>query len=178
MTHPSEVTRRRPTRLTRLVVAVAAIAAAAPVAGAQADVDDARAIRAARERSNRAIAAHDTAALAAEWMPTIHVTSSNSARIAGRDANVRRFAEQFASRPGVVYRRTPGSVSVYGPWGMASEHGRWTGSWTDRDGPVRLAGSYFAKWRKVGGAWRIEAEIYVPERCDGGSYCRTVPPAQ
>lgn len=176
-TPPPEATRRRWVRLTHLAFAVGAIAVAAP-AGAQADVDDARAIRAARERSNRAIAAHDTAALAAEWMPTIHVLSSNSAQIAGRAANVRGFAEQFASRPDVVYRRTPGSVSVYGPWGMASEHGRWTGSWTDRDGPVRLSGSYFAKWRKVGAAWRIEGEIYVPERCEGGSYCRTVPPAR
>jgi len=160
----------------RAVVAGAmlALAASAPAA-AQGTGSDERAIREARERSNRAIASHDTAAMAAEWMESLHVVSSNSAQIAGRAANLQRFAEQFAARPDVVYRRTPHAISFYAAWGMAGEDGRWTGSWTDRDGKIRIGGRYFAKWQKLDGRWRIQAEIYVPDSCEGGAYCRTMP---
>ena len=161
-------------RATAVVVLLAAIASHAPAQGTD-STSDARAIRAARERSNRAIAAHDTAAMAAEWMPSLHVVSSNSAQMDGRETNLGRFAEQFAARPDVVYRRTPRSVVVYPPWGMAAESGSWTGSWTDAEGKIRIAGTYFAKWQKLEGAWRIQAEIYVPTECSGGAYCRTMP---
>ncbi len=136
---------------------------------------DARDIRRLRESSNAAIARHDTAGLAAILTPNVIVVSSNSTHIEGRDANARRFAEQFRVRPDVVYRRTPDEVRVFGSWRMASERGRWTGSWTDADGTVRTAGSYFAKWRQVNGAWLVESETYVPETCTGGGYCRTLP---
>jgi hypothetical protein len=66
-------------------------------------------------------------------------------------------------------------VRIYEPWGMASEQGRWMGSWTDTDGKIRVGGIYFAKWRRRNGTWRIESETYVPETCTGGSYCRTPP---
>ena len=58
---------------------------------------------------------------------------------------------------------------------MASERGRWTGSWTDTDGKISIGGSYFAKWRKLNGRWMVESETYVPETCTGGAYCRTIP---
>ena len=70
---------------------------------------------------------------------------------------------------------TPDDVRVFAPWGMASERGRWTGSWTDADGKIVIGGSYFAKWRKANGVWLIESETYVPETCTGGAYCTTVP---
>ena len=155
---------------------LALMCAVSPALAQGADsASDAQAIRAARERSNRAIAAHDTAAMATEWMPSLHVVSSNSAQMDGREMNLRRFAEQFAARPDVVYRRTPRAVAVYPPWGMAAESGSWTGSWSDTDGKIRIAGTYFAKWQKLDGVWRIQAEIYVPTECSGGAYCRTMP---
>jgi ketosteroid isomerase-like protein len=146
-------------------------------AGAQAadSAAAAREIRRLRESSNRAIAQHDTAGLGAILAPNVIVVSSNSAHIVGRDTNVQRFAEQFRNRPDVTYRRTPSSVEVFGPWRMASEHGRWTGSWTDADGRVTIGGTYFAKWRQLNGAWRVESETYVPDHCRGTAYCTTVP---
>ena len=75
----------------------------------------------------------------------------------------------------MVYRRTPDEVTVYAPWLMAAERGRWTGSWTDPDGKIQLTGSYYAKWRKVDGQWLVESETYVPETCTGGAYCTRVP---
>lgn len=134
------------------------------------------AIRNLRASSNAAIARHDTAGIGAILAPNVVVVSSNSSHTEGRDANVQRFAEQFAARPDVTYRRVPATVQVFSPWGMASEHGRWTGSWTDAEGrKVTIGGPYFAKWRQLNGAWRVESETYVPDHCRGSSYCTTVP---
>ena len=133
------------------------------------------AIRRLREMSNAAIARHDTAGLAAILAPNVVVVASTSSTTTGRDANVARFAEQFRSRADVVYRRTPGDVVVFSPWRMASESGTWTGSWSEPDGKVVIGGRYFAKWRDVAGRWLVESETYVPERCNGSTYCARVP---
>ncbi len=136
---------------------------------------DARVIRSLREQSNVAIARHDTAGIAAILAPHVVVVTSNSRTFAGRDAMIRSFAEQFASSPEVWYRRTPLEVKVFDAWGMASEEGRWTGAWTDPDGPLTIGGIYFAKWRMLDGRWLVESETYVPDRCSGGQYCQASP---
>jgi len=158
----------------RTLTSLLLFALAAAPAGAQTS-DDERTIRLRRESSNEAIARHDTAGVGAILAGDVVVVTSNSVHAAGRDTNVRRFAEQFRTRPDVIYRRTPDEVRVFAPWAMASERGRWTGSWTDADGKILIGGSYFAKWRKLDGVWLVESEIYVPETCTGGAYCTTVP---
>ena len=133
------------------------------------------AIRRLREGSNAAIARHDTSEIAAILAPNVTVVASTSVTTTGRDAYIARFAEQFSSRPDVLYRRTPSEVMVFAPWRMASESGMWTGSWTEPDGKVTIGGRYFAKWREVGGRWLVESETYVPERCSGSTYCIRAP---
>lgn len=152
-----------------LVSVLAALAFAVLVAG-QASPDE-RLIREARARSNAAIAAHDLPAIAREWMDEVHVLSSTSAQTAGRDANQRRFATQFANRPDTVYVRTPQAIDVYPPWDVAAERGEWTGRWTEPDGALTIGGTYLAQWRKIGGRWLIQAELYVPTQCRGSKYC-------
>jgi ketosteroid isomerase-like protein len=132
-------------------------------------------IRAARARSNRGIAAHDTAAIAAEWADDIHLVSSVSQQVAGRAANALAFARQFAERPDVIYVRAPDSVRVWLPWGMAAEYGRWRGKWTSAGRTIEIGGPYFAKWQTTGGRWLIVAEIYSPGWCRGGAYCESRP---
>jgi ketosteroid isomerase-like protein len=144
-------------------------------AGARQGPPDEEQIRTRREASNASIARHDAAAIGAVLAPNVIVVTSNSVHREGRDANVQSFAEQFRTRPDVVYRRTPDDVKVFAPWLMAAERGRWTGSWTDPDGKIQLTGSYYAKWRKVDGQWLVESETYVPETCTGGAYCTRVP---
>ena len=102
-------------------------------------ISDEQQIRARRESSNAAIERHDPAGIGAVLAPNVIVVTSNSVHREGRDANVESFAEQFRSRPGVIYRRTPDEVRVFAPWLMAAERGRWTGSWTDarRQDPTR-----------------------------------------
>lgn len=156
----------------RVFVVLCALAVSAPRVSAQSDED---AIRQRRASSNAAIAKHDTTGIGAILAGDVVVVTSNSVHAIGRVTNIQRFADQFRTRPDVVYVRTPDEVKVFGPWGMASERGRWTGSWTDTDGKISIGGSYFAKWRKLNGRWMVESETYVPETCTGGAYCRAIP---
>jgi len=135
----------------------------------------ARAIRMVREASNAAIAAHDTSGIGATMAEDIHVVSSTGDRRSGRAAYMGILAETFRARPDVRWVRTPADVRVHEPWGTAAEEGRWVGTWTDADGPVRVEGTYFARWRLEEAGWRIEAETFVPDACSGGRYCRERP---
>jgi ketosteroid isomerase-like protein len=159
----------------RLMAAILLLGITAPETGLAQSPGDEQRIRARRESSNLAIARHDAAGVGAILADNVIVVTSNSVHREGRAANEASFAEQFRTRPDVVYRRTPDEVRTFAPWQMASESGRWTGSWTDPDGKIQLTGRYFAKWRKLGGEWFVESETYVPETCTGGAYCSRVP---
>lgn len=132
-------------------------------------------IAAARARSNAAIAAHDTAAIAREWMHDIHVVSSTGAQNAGAVANARAMQAQFERRPDTRWVRATRTITVNARWDVAAEAGEWTGTWTDPDGPVRITGTYLAQWRRADGRWRIQAEVFVPLACTGGAYCERRP---
>jgi ketosteroid isomerase-like protein len=134
-------------------------------------------IRAARTRSNQAIAAHDTIALASAWLPDFWLVSSTNAQSAGRAAARARYAQLFASRPDVIYVREPGRIEVNASWGQAAESGQWTGRWTQSDGVTLVGGRYFAKWRKVDGRWLLLAEVFVQTSCSGSAYCNSPPPS-
>ena len=132
-------------------------------------------IRAARGRSNQAIATHDLDGIASVWKDDVHVVSSTSAQTAGRGQNRQRMASQFTNRPDTVYVRRPATIDVYPPWDVASERGEWTVRWTEPDGALEIGGTYLAQWRKVDGQWLIQAELFVPTRCTGSAYCRRRP---
>ena len=136
---------------------------------------DVRAIAAARARSNAAIARHDTAGIAREMMPDVTVVSSTSAMGTGVALNLSRMAAQFTRRPDTRWVRTPDSIAVFDAWGVALERGHWVGTWTEPDGPLVIRGSYAAQWRRQDGIWRIQGELFVPLRCEGGAYCRARP---
>jgi uncharacterized protein (TIGR02246 family) len=142
---------------------------------AQAQPTDEDMIRAARARSNAAIAAHDPAGIARVWMEDVHVVTSTSAQTAGKAANQQRMAQQFANRPDTLYVRRPTAIDVYAPWAVASERGEWTGSWSEPDGAFTIAGTYLVQWRKIDSQWLIQAELYVPTRCSGARYCTQRP---
>lgn len=132
-------------------------------------------IRSAREYSNQAIERKDTAALASVWTTDYHVVTSRNFEERSRIANRDRFFNEFASKPDVIYVRTPLSIEVFEKWNMASESGTWVGHWTEKGMRIELNGSYFAKWHKVSGNWLIRAEIFVPLKCEGGDFCNEAP---
>jgi ketosteroid isomerase-like protein len=132
-------------------------------------------IRAARARSNAAIAAQDTIALAAEWTEDFHIVSSRNSEVSGKANNRHLFATEFQAKKGLLYVRTTEEVKVNAGWNMAAESGHWSGTWQEPDGTVRIGGNYFAKWHKVKGEWKIRAEIFVPLSCEGSSFCDKKP---
>ena len=125
--------------------------------------------------SNASIAKHDTVGFSSILALDVVSTTSASAKNIGRASVVGSMAARYKERPDVVYVRSPDDVSVFLAWGMASEEGRWRGSWTDPDGKVEISGPYFAKWRRINGVWFVESETYVPDKCVGGKFCSTIP---
>ena len=145
----------------RRAVALLALLLVTRAASAQDAARDEAAIRAVRLRHNQAIAAHDLQGIAAPWSPDRVGVSSRNGRTVGLEAERASWAELLATRPGVVFVRTPTAIEANPRWGQAAEVGSWTGRWKAADGEVHVGGSYFAKWRKEQGQWRILAETYV-----------------
>lgn len=137
--------------------------------------EDEKLIRATRQRSNNAIARHDTTALAEIWTTDYHIISSRNFEISGMENNRHNFATEFVNKKQLLYLRTTTKVEVYADWNMASENGTWTGQWLEPDGLVKFTGTYFAKWHKINDHWKIRAEIFVPLSCTGSSFCEKVP---
>lgn len=126
------------------------------------------AIRARRAAFNRAIAEGDAAAIAPILArDCVMVTGTDSAVIAGRNAQVTVWQREFAAeRSGarLIYVRTPGSITLSPVEPIALEQGAWQGGTAQADDTISApvaSGIYTAKWRETGGAWVIEAEIFV-----------------
>ncbi len=124
------------------------------------------AIRARRAAFNRAIAEGDAAAIGPMLArDCVMVTGTDSAVIAGRVAQVKIWARDFAAPgrlvPGrLVYVRLPSEIIVSPVEPIAFERGEWHGSEAPGDAPA-ASGLYTAKWREVGSQWVIEAEVFV-----------------
>ncbi|GEM_PF-470619 len=138
--------------------------------------EEASLINAVREQSNQALAAHDTVSLAQCFTVDYNAVTSVNVASAGRSLFLERMSKRWESRPDLIYRRTPSTIDVFPGWKMAGETGRWEGTWTELNGDkIRIAGTYYAKWHKIDGAWLIRAEIFAPLRCVGAKYCSTGP---
>lgn len=124
--------------------------------------DSRQAIRAARAAINVAIARRDPDAIAAFLLPSYHVVTARSMQRNGKDDSVRSWAEMFDRDSSATYDRMPDEIHVNEEWGMAEEHGRWTGTLTVNDGPMELAGVYAAKWHHTAEGWLLQAEIFTP----------------
>jgi ketosteroid isomerase-like protein len=131
-------------------------------------------IRSSRLKSNEAIAKHDTAAMAVYWLEDVNVLTSRSIELRGKIANERAFQQEFQIKERLLYVRSTNTIEIFSNWNMAAEHGRWTGTWMANGSSIRITGSYYAKWHKMDGAWKIKAEVYTPLSCEGGDYCKSL----
>lgn len=128
-------------------------------------------IREVRSLSNLAIANHDTITIANYWTDDFHLVASRNFEVSGREANRQVFIRDFKTKKDVVYVRTPAQVEIFPDWNMASETGTWAGQWQEPDGLVKLSGTYYAKWHKINGTWKIRAEIFTPLACSCSVFC-------
>ena len=118
------------------------------------------AIRMRRAAFNRALADADLAAIGPILArDVVLVAGTDSAVISGRQAQLRSWKQEFAAPDRTIYTRTPERIEASSVAPLALEHGQWRG--VTRSGRELAAGSYTAKWRKLGEDWVIEAEIYL-----------------
>ncbi|OYX31602.1 MAG: DUF4440 domain-containing protein [Caulobacterales bacterium 32-69-10] len=116
------------------------------------------AIRARRKLTNRLIAEHQAARLRPFFADDAVVIVGGGGLITGADAIIAAFAAQFAEPGFNAYERAAETVEVAAGGDRAAETGRWTGRWLGRPD---MTGRYLAAWRKVGGQWVIEQEMFV-----------------
>lgn len=128
-----------------------------------------QAIRAARAAINEAIARHDSDAIAAFLLPSYHVVTARSMQRNGKEESIRSWAEMFKRDAKATHGGVPDEIHVNEDWGMAEEHGRWTGTLMANDGPIALAGVYAAKWHLDAEGWLLQAEVFTPITITRGS---------
>jgi ketosteroid isomerase-like protein len=124
---------------------------------------------------NLAIARHDTSEIAKYWTDDIIVITSRNARFLNKDQYAAGLAMEFKSKEDVVYVRTPETIEIFPTWEIAAESGRWIGTWKNGDEEIEVTGTYYAKWKRLNDQWLINAEVYTPLKCRGGSYCTEYP---
>jgi ketosteroid isomerase-like protein len=118
-------------------------------------------IRALREQSNQAIAAHDVDRTVSFMAPDIAVGVAGGPTLTGRDASRAAFVEQFADTAFVTYVRTIEQVMIVDPM-RATERGRWVGRWRLKSGGMHeQGGSYVAEWRFSEMGWLIHSETFI-----------------
>lgn len=118
------------------------------------------AIRLQRARFNQALAEADLSAIARLLAKdVVLVAGTDSALIAGRNAQLFAWKREFASPDRAIYRRSPDTITLSPVAPIAFEHGDWHG--TSAQGALLASGRYTAKWRRVGADWLIEAELYL-----------------
>ncbi|CCW18097.1 hypothetical protein EBBID32_24470 [Sphingobium indicum BiD32] len=119
------------------------------------------AIRIARATFNRALADANLAAIGPLLAPNaVLVAGTDSALITGRKAQLLAWKREFAAKDRLIYTRTPDTIIVSPVEPIAMEQGHWQGVSTG-SGVTLASGTYSAKWREMGGAWMIEAEIFL-----------------
>ncbi len=142
--------------------------------GQKAGPDEAE-IRALRQQFNTAIAQHDSTRIERFCTADYTAISSRNVEIKGIENERQALANEFKTKKEVVYVRTPGQIKVFPTWNMASETGHYTGQWQESDGLVQMSGTYYAKWHKIQGSWRIRVEVFTPLTCTGSKFCDQAP---
>jgi ketosteroid isomerase-like protein len=135
---------------------------------------DVAAIRQARAAMNKAFDAHDIRSLAAFMTETVTIAGP-AWRLAGPQQVADAHRAFWADRPDVTWHYTVTDVRVFDAWRWSSERGAWVQRWTATDGPTELRGTYQAFWKKVDGAWRLDAHLFVTTSCTGGAFCQRTP---
>jgi ketosteroid isomerase-like protein len=118
-------------------------------------------IRAQRLLTNELIAAHAADRLKPCFDPDATVIAGDGRVVSGRDAVIEAFEAQFKDPTFIAYLRTTEAVTLDRRGARGGESGTWIGSWQDGDKRRELTGRYLAVWKKAGGKWVIESELFV-----------------
>lgn len=135
---------------------------------------DEAAIRAARGRSNAAIAGHLYAGVEAELAAGYSVIPGSLGRPLGAREAAERISAGMRDPSFVTYVRTPVEIAIASNRKRAIETGDWVGIWNKADGEMRLTGRYQASWVPETGGWKLLNESFVSLDCKGSEACADV----
>jgi ketosteroid isomerase-like protein len=139
------------------------------MASAQPTIDAAAEIRAARQRSNQALAMRDIKVFGESLAPDFVMIRGNGVLTPSRQAYIDRFAGDFKNPNAVRYERIPDTIEISSAAPLAAEHGHWTG--TRDNGQRAYGGTYLAMWRRMENGWKIRSELFVVLTCDDEAAC-------
>lgn len=138
-------------------------------ASAQVDTDAAAEIRAARLRSNQALAKHDIKTFGDSLAPDFVMIRGNGSFTPSPQVYIDRFASDFKNPIAVRYDRVPDKIEISSAAPLAAEHGHWTG--IRPNGQRAYGGTYLAMWRRMETGWKIRSELFVVLTCDDEAAC-------
>ena len=124
-------------------------------------------IRLARDRFNLAIVERDVPTIAALLAPSYHLVSSRNSQTGGVGEALEMWGNTFARDTAEFYVRTPREIRVHEAWGQAEELGDWDGHRSQGGEPVRVFGTYAAKWIRNSGEWTLQSEVFTLTGCEG-----------
>jgi len=139
------------------------------LASAQGNTAAAAEIRAARQRSNQALAKRDIQAFGESLAPDFVMVRGNGVFTPSRQVSIDRFAEDFKNPNAISYERVPDQIEVSSAAPLAAEHGHWIG--TRANGRRAYGGTYLAMWRRTETGWKIRSELFVVLTCDDEAAC-------
>jgi len=132
-------------------------------------------IRYARQTFNQAIADKDITAIRNILTENaILITGTDSTIFSSREAQLSIWREDFADDNRLIFIRNTTCIKPSSLYPIAQELGSWTGQ-QDAKTSDTISGLYTAKWRKVDGDWRIEAETFVTTACTGDLCPKSIP---
>jgi ketosteroid isomerase-like protein len=126
-------------------------------------------IRAERERSNRALAAHDIRTFGESLTEDFVMVRGSGVFMPSRQSYMDQIAGDFKDPKAVRYERVAEKIEISSATALAAEHGRWTA--TLPNGKDAYSGTYLAMWRLVGTQWKIRSELFVVLACGDEASC-------
>ena len=141
----------------------------AGLAEAQAPANPATQIRAARERSNRALAAHDSKTYAESLADDYTLVRGNGVFMPTKASWLEALEVDFRNPNAVRYERIVDKIEISSASPIAAEHGHWTA--TLPNGKVAYSGTYLAMWRQGAQGWQIRSELFVMLACKDEATC-------
>lgn len=131
---------------------------------------DESAIRATRERFNKAIEQQDVDAINPVFAQNYHIITGRSAQSHGAENEYQSWQQLFKNDPTFMCRREPREIRTNSEWGLAEELGNWTCNYTVEGEQANATGVYAAKWqRSTDGTWLIQSEVFTTMTCTGSA---------
>lgn len=139
------------------------------LAASQGPADSVSQIRAARERSNRALAMRDSKTFGESLAADYVIVRGNGVLVPSRQAWIDAVEADFKNPNAVRYERIADKIEISSVAPIAAERGHWAA--TLPNGKRAYTGTYLAMWRRGETGWQIRSELFVLLGCEDEATC-------